>query len=79
MRLFEIVLIIINFFILGWLLFSKKNNKKIFYILFGISLVITLIQIIIEGYRIQMVPTYICIPLNVLIFFRKGKKPGKIW
>lgn len=79
MRLFEIVLIIINFFMLGWLLFSKKNNKKISYILFGISFVITLIQIIVEGYRIQMLPAYICLLLNVLIFFRKGKKPRKTW
>lgn len=79
MRLFEIVLIFINFFTLGWLLFSKKNANKIPCILFGISFVITLIQLIAEGYRIQMLPTYICLLLNVLIFFRKGRKPGKTW
>ncbi len=79
LRLFEIVLIIINFFTLGWLIFSKKNNKKISYILFRISFVITLIQIFVEGYRIQMLPAYICLLLNVLIFFRKGKKPRKTW
>ena len=79
MRLFEILLIIINFFMLGWLLFSKKNNRRISYVLFGISFVLTLIQIIVEGYRIQMLPAYTCLLLNVLIFFRKGKKPGKTW
>ncbi|AEY66833.1 isoform II [Clostridium sp. BNL1100] len=79
MRLFEIVLIIINFSMLGWLLFRKKNANKIPCILFGISFVITLIQIILEGYRIQMLPAYICLPLNVLIFFRKGRKLRKTW
>ncbi|ACL76569.1 alpha/beta hydrolase family protein [Ruminiclostridium cellulolyticum] len=79
MRLFEIVLIIINFFTLGWLLFSKKNSKKVSCILFGISFVTTLIQIFAEGYRIQVLPAYICLPLNVLIFFLKGRKPRKTW
>ncbi|EPR11977.1 alpha/beta hydrolase family protein [Ruminiclostridium papyrosolvens] len=79
MRLFEIVLIISNFFTLGWLLFNRKNSKRIPSILFGISFVITIIQIIAEGYRIQMLPAYICLLLNVLIFFRKGKKPRKTW
>ena len=79
MRLFEIVLIIINFCTLGWLLFSRKNTKKIPCFLLGFSFVITLIQIIVEGYRIQMLPAYICILLNALIFFRKGKKSRKTW
>ncbi len=78
MRLFEIVLIIINFCTLGWMLFSKGNKKKINVFLLGVLFIATIIQISAEGYRTHMLSAYICLLINLLCLVRKGKKHSKV-
>lgn len=57
MRSFELLSVIINIFLLVWLLFARNKTKQMLCISFSISAIFVLLHGIFEGMRWQMLPT----------------------
>lgn len=74
MRTMECLLIVCNFLILGRVLFFKRGLTPTHLILFGFSCVLTFSQILLEGYRWQMIPAYsvlLVLGLHIFVFPHK--------
>ncbi|WP_454052396.1 alpha/beta hydrolase [Clostridium sp. Marseille-Q7071] len=74
MRVMELVVILLNFLILGRVLIFERGATRNNVILLGISVVVTALQLLIEGYRWQMIPVYLVLVillLQIFIFPRK--------
>ncbi|WBX81557.1 acetylhydrolase [Virgibacillus salarius] len=59
MRFFEIVVIVFNLLLIGWILVAKKKPVPWLLIGFGVSAILILIHGVIEGWRWQMIPAYV--------------------
>lgn len=78
MRSFEMLLIIFNVLLIGWIIFAKNKSQRGLLITFGISAIIMLTHGIIEGIRWQMIPAYVLTAVPLLIFVVKSmSKPEK--
>jgi predicted dienelactone hydrolase len=69
MRLFEIVLVVFNNLLMGWIVFAKNKTQRSLLLGFGISAIIMLIHVVIEGTRWPMIPAYVltAVPLLLLV------------
>ncbi|MFC3746657.1 acetylhydrolase [Paenibacillus sp. GCM10012306] len=68
MRFFEILLVVFNILLIGWILFAKNKTQRGLLILFGISVIIMLMHGIIEGMRWPMIPAYVLTAVPLLFF-----------
>ena len=80
MRFIEMLLIVFNIFLLGWLIFAKNKSQRQLLIGFGISAIITLVHGVIEGVRWQMIPAYTMtvVPLVILAIRLKSKPKERV-
>jgi len=79
MRLFEILLVLCCFALLVDLLFIKRSAKKTGLVLCIGSGVIFVVQLLVEGYRWQLLLVYIMTALFILIvLFRHSKKMANL-
>ncbi|GIO96925.1 carboxylic ester hydrolase [Paenibacillus lautus] len=81
MRTLEMWFVIFNLIMLGWLIFARNKPQRHLIFGFGISAVLLLAHILIEGMRWQMIPAYAMtfIPIMVLAlrYIPKSKKVKK--
>ncbi|MFD0713052.1 alpha/beta hydrolase family protein [Paenibacillus sp. GCM10027626] len=68
MRSFEMLSVVLNILLLGWLIFAKHKPQRGLLIGFGVSAVFVLLQWIIEGMRWQMIPAYAMTLVPLVIF-----------
>ncbi|RAV11719.1 alpha/beta hydrolase family protein [Paenibacillus contaminans] len=68
MRSFEMLFIVINILLVGWILFAKNKSQRGLLIGFGVSAIIMLMHGVIEGMRWQMIPAYAMTAVPLLIF-----------
>ncbi|MFF2015762.1 alpha/beta hydrolase family protein [Paenibacillus sp. NPDC058177] len=68
MRFFEIVLLVFNILLMGWILFFKNKTQRSFLIGSGISVILMLLHGIIEGMRWAMIPAYVLSVVALLLF-----------
>ncbi|MFF2015760.1 alpha/beta hydrolase family protein [Paenibacillus sp. NPDC058177] len=68
MRVFEILLVVFNILLLGWILFAKNKTQRGLFIGFAISAIIMLMQGIIEGMRWPMIPAYVLTAVPLVFF-----------
>ncbi|WP_165921049.1 alpha/beta hydrolase family protein [Paenibacillus albiflavus] len=74
MRMMEIIVIVVNFLFLGRLLFFSRGLSIGNVILLGASVVVTALQILLEGYRWQMIPAYlVLLVLSLQVFIYPNK------
>ena len=59
MRFWEISLIIVNFALMGWILFARRETKRWFIIALTVAYCVLIAQLFAEGYRWQMIPAYL--------------------
>ncbi|MGM7637207.1 alpha/beta hydrolase family protein [Bacillus sp. Hm123] len=69
MRFFEMIFIVFNILMVGWIIFSKRKLLRGLLIGFSVSAIIMLLHGIIEGIRWQMIPAYAMtvVPLAVVV------------
>ncbi|BFH64426.1 alpha/beta hydrolase family protein [Paenibacillus azoreducens] len=80
MRFWEIGLIVVNFVLLGWTLFTRKRTKRWFAIALPVAYCVLIVQLIAEGYRWQMIPAYLSpIILTACYLLTKQKKNAGSW
>ncbi|WP_244562970.1 acetylhydrolase [Paenibacillus uliginis] len=79
MRSFEILFIIFNVLLLGWLIFARNKSLRGLLIGFGISAIFMLTHGLVEGIRWQMIPAYAMtfIPIAILTI-RHYLKPKEV-
>ncbi|WP_409346234.1 alpha/beta hydrolase family protein [Paenibacillus sp. MBLB4367] len=78
MRSFEMLFVIFNILMIGWILFAKNKSRRGLLINFSVSAVIMLMHGVIEGMRWQMIPAYAMTAVPLLIFaVGSMSKPGK--
>ncbi|WP_241774640.1 MULTISPECIES: dienelactone hydrolase family protein [Lysinibacillus] len=72
------LLIAFNIFLLVWFMFAKNKSQRQLLIGFGISAIFTLLHVVIEGVRWQMIPAYTMtvVPL-VMLAIRLKSKPDE--
>ncbi|WP_019419848.1 alpha/beta hydrolase family protein [Paenibacillus sp. OSY-SE] len=58
MRSFEMLFVVFNILLIGWLIFARNKSQRGLLIGFGISAIIMLMHGVIEGMRWQMIPAY---------------------
>lgn len=68
MRLFEVLLIVVNILLTGWMIFARKKTQRNLLTLFGISAILMLIHGLAEGMRLPMIPAYALTALPLLLF-----------
>jgi len=69
MRNLEAIVILWNIVVLGWVLFAKEKKERGLIISLGISVIVILLQGIVEGMRWQLIPAYALavVPLYILV------------
>jgi len=81
MRSLEMLFIVFNILIIGWILFAKNKPQRFLLIGFGVSAIILLLHGVIEGMRWPLIPAYLVSALPLLIFavrsIRSSKKEEK--
>ncbi|GGG64817.1 alpha/beta hydrolase family protein [Paenibacillus radicis (ex Gao et al. 2016)] len=78
MRSLEILFIVINILLTGWLIFAKNKPQRFLLIGFGVSAIFMLIHGVIEGMRLPMIPAYVLTALPLILFVvRSIPKSGK--
>lgn len=68
MRPLEMLLIIFNILLLGWLIFARNKSRRGLLIGFGMSAILVLLHGLIEDMRWQMIPAYVITLIPVIIF-----------
>lgn len=76
MRWMEIVVVVANIVILGWMIVQRNKTMKLLVLLSCASAVLSIAQLFGEGYRWQMVPVY-GIPLMLLVYIWKLHKVSR--
>ncbi|HDR4733429.1 TPA: carboxylic ester hydrolase [Bacillus cereus] len=74
MDFFETVLIIVNFSILGCTLFFSKKIKRWFLFILTVAFGVVVVQLIVEGYRWQMIPAYLSPVILTICYLFVGPK-----
>ncbi|MGZ7148831.1 alpha/beta hydrolase family protein [Bacillus sp. BC08] len=78
MDFFETVLIIVNFSFLGCTLFFSEKIKRWSVFILTVAFGVVVVQLIVEGYRWQMIPAYLSpIILTICYLFAESKKNVK--
>jgi predicted dienelactone hydrolase len=76
MRFFEILLVVLNIVMIGWILFAKNKPQRRLLIGFSVSAIIMLVHVVSEGMRWQMISAYAMTALPLVIFtIRSISKP----
>lgn len=80
MRYMEILVVAINFSILVRTLFFNRQLNRLNVILLGVAGLVTGMQILLEGYRWQMIPAYLILLLPIMhIFLFSHRAPATSW
>ncbi|PEE37906.1 alpha/beta hydrolase family protein [Bacillus cereus] len=78
MDFFETVIIIVNFSILGCILFFSEKIKQWSVFILTVAFCVVVVQLIVEGYRWQMIPAYLSpFILTSCYLFAESKKNVK--
>ncbi|MFD0713050.1 alpha/beta hydrolase family protein [Paenibacillus sp. GCM10027626] len=78
MRFFEMLFVIFNILMIGWIIFAKNKPQRSLLTSMGISAIIMLLHALIEGMRWQMIPAYAMTAVPLVIFaVRLVSKPEK--
>ncbi|MCG7408300.1 acetylhydrolase [Paenibacillus sp. ACRRX] len=69
MRSFEVLVVVVNILLMGWILFAKNKSQRGLLIGFGLSAIVLLMHGGVEGMRWQMMPAYAMtgVPLAIVI------------
>lgn len=79
MKFWEIGLIIVNFILLGWILFASRETKRWFIIALTVAYCVLIAQLYAEGYRWQMIPAYLSsVILTACHLLTIRKKPSEV-
>lgn len=68
MRLFEVLLIVVNILLTGWMVFARKKTQRNLLFGFGVSAIIVLVHGVVEGMRWPMIPAYVLTGIPLLLF-----------
>ncbi|MFE4711589.1 alpha/beta hydrolase family protein [Paenibacillus sp. NPDC056722] len=81
MRFFEVLIVVFNILLIGWILLFKNKSQRGLLIGFGVSAIIMLVHGVIEGMRWPMIPAYVMTALPLVIFAvslkSKSRQAGK--
>lgn len=79
MRLLEVLLVVFNILMLGWIIFAQNKTQRHLFIGFGVSAILMLMHGIIEGMRWPLIPAYMMtvVPF-VIVVARLKLKPRKV-
>ncbi|WP_163858592.1 alpha/beta hydrolase family protein [Paenibacillus elgii] len=77
MRLLEMMNEIVNLGLLGWLIVKTNKQQKALVILAWVSTALSTIQPVVEGFRWQMVPTYLITVFVWLYLLRRSFPAGE--
>ena len=75
MQLFEILLLSISTFYLGFHLFSQKTIEPKY--ISGVLILVLLVHLLVEGYRWQMLPAYLLWVIAFISGLRRSKKSSR--
>ncbi|MGG0814353.1 acetylhydrolase [Paenibacillus alvei] len=67
MRSLELLSVVMNILLLGWLIFARNKTNRMLFIGFDISALLVLIHGFVEGMRWQMIPVYVITFLPICI------------
>ncbi|HDX9658318.1 TPA: carboxylic ester hydrolase [Bacillus toyonensis] len=76
MNFWEVVLIVVNFSLLSWILFVAGETKKWSKLATLVAIVMVTVQLLSEGFRWQMIPTYVSPVILILCYLLAGRKKG---
>ncbi|PEK90676.1 alpha/beta hydrolase family protein [Bacillus mycoides] len=74
MNFWEIVLIVVNFSLLSWILLIGRETKKWSKLATLVSVVMVTVQLLVEGFRWQMIPAYASPVILILCYLLAGWK-----
>jgi len=76
MNFWEVVLIVVNFSLLSWILLVGRETKKWSKFASLAAIGIVIIQLLVEGFRWQMIPAYVSPIILILCYLLAGWKKG---
>lgn len=76
MNFWEIVLIVVNFSLLSWILLVGRETKKWSKLATLVAVVMVTVQLLVEGFRWQMIPAYASPVILILCYLLAGRKKG---
>ncbi|MEI5914221.1 alpha/beta hydrolase family protein [Bacillus sp. GX] len=76
MNFWEIVLIVVNFSLLSWVLLVDRKTKKWSKLATLVAVVMVTVQLLVEGFRWQMIPAYASPVILILCYLLAGRKKG---
>lgn len=74
MNFWEIVLIVVNFSLLSWILLIGRETKKWSKLATLVAVVMVTVQLLVEGFRWQMIPAYASPVILILCYLLAGWK-----
>jgi len=77
MRSLEMVFIVFNILMLGWILFAKHKPQRPLLIIIGISFILLLLHAIINGMRWPLIPAYLITAVPVIIYVSRLRDSKK--
>ncbi|NUU64436.1 alpha/beta hydrolase family protein [Paenibacillus agri] len=78
MRLFEVLIVVFNILLIGWILLFKNKSQRGPLIGFGVSAIIMLVHGLVEGMRWPMIPAYVMTALPLVIFAVRLKSKSRL-
>ncbi|MGG5784793.1 alpha/beta hydrolase family protein [Bacillus albus] len=76
MNFWEIVLIVVNFSLLSWVLLVDRKTKKWSKLATLVAVVMVTVQLLVEGFRWQMIPAYASPVILILCYLLARRKKG---